>query len=264
MASNIAKGARLGGKVALITGAAGGIGAATARLFCAQGAKVVLVDRALDELNRTGKEIRAALPAAEFELVEADVTDPSAAHRCVELAVQRFGALHNLVNNAAERDTETVAASTNERWRQVLEVNLLGAASFCRAALPALRAAGNAAIVNVASCYGVRGRKGFAAYDASKAALLALTRSLAVEEADHGVRVNAVCPGGTLTPYTLGRGRLRGHTEAEMRAEPKADSLLKRWAEPIEVSYPILWLASDEASYITGTALMVDGALAIL
>ncbi len=112
--------------------------------------------------------------------------------------------------------------------------------------------------MTVSSCYGVRGRAGFAAYDASKAALIAVTRSLAAEAAPQ-VRANAVCPGGTLTPFTVGRAAARGRSEDQMRAEPKADSLLKRWAEPREVAYPILWLASDEASYVNGAVLMVDG-----
>jgi meso-butanediol dehydrogenase/(S,S)-butanediol dehydrogenase/diacetyl reductase len=110
----------------------------------------------------------------------------------------------------------------------------------------------------------VVGRKGFAAYDASKAALLSLTRSLAWEEAAHGVRVNAVCPGGTLTPYTIGRAAQRGLSESDLRAGSKADSLLRRWAEPMEVAWPVLWLASDEASFMTGTSLMVDGGTAAM
>ena len=168
-----------------------------------------------------------------------------------------------LVNNAAYRNTDTVADANLDEWRKVLETNVLGAVNFSKAVLPALRAAGKASIVNVSSCYAVRSRHGFAAYDASKAALLALTRTLAMEEAEHGLRVNAVCPGGTLTPFTIGRARTRGKTEADLRVERKADALLKRWAEPLEVAYPILWLASNEASYVTGATLMVDGGEAL-
>ncbi len=237
---------RLAGKVALITGGAGGIGAAVGALFLEHGAKVLLVDQTLS-------------PQAGPEVIAADVTKPAHAERAVALALEKFGSLSVLVNNAAYRNTDSVADANLDEWRKVLETNLLGAVNFSKAALAALRAAGKASIVNVSSCYAVRGRRGFAAYDASKAALLALTRTLAAEEAQHGIRVNAVCPGGTLTPFTLGRGKARGRSEADLRAEQKGDALLKRWAEPIEVAYPILWLASDEASYVTGATLMVDG-----
>jgi meso-butanediol dehydrogenase/(S,S)-butanediol dehydrogenase/diacetyl reductase len=98
-------------------------------------------------------------------------------------------------------------------------------------------------------------------YDATKAAILALTRALAAEEAQHGVRVNAVCPGSTLTPFTLGRAKARGMTEEELRSKGFAPSLLNRWATPEEIAYPVLWLASDEASFITGAVLMADGGL---
>lgn len=232
----------MAGKVALITGAAGGIGAAVGELFREHGAKVLLVDQ-----------------APGIDLFAADVTNPADADRAVAFALEKFGALDVLINNAAYRNTDTVADADLDEWRKVLETNLLGAVNFSKAALPALRAAGKASIVNVSSCYAVRGRQGFAAYDASKAALLALTRTLAAEEAPHGIRVNAVCPGGTLTPFTLARARTRGRTETELRAERKSDALLGRWAEPLEIAYPILWLASDEASYVTGATLIVDG-----
>jgi 2-hydroxycyclohexanecarboxyl-CoA dehydrogenase len=251
MRQNIASGIdrmtqRMAGKVAVITGGAGGIGAAVGALFREHGAQVLLVDQTLS-------------PQAGREVLAADVTKPKDAERAVALALEKFGTLNVLVNNAAYRNTDSVADANLDEWRKVLETNLLGAVNFSKAALPALRAAGNASIVNVSSCYAVRGRRGFAAYDASKAALLALTRTLAAEEAEHGIRVNAVCPGGTLSPFTIGRAKARGQSEADLRAERKSDALLKRWAEPIEVAYPILWLASDEASYITGASLMVDG-----
>jgi meso-butanediol dehydrogenase/(S,S)-butanediol dehydrogenase/diacetyl reductase len=240
---------RMAGKVALITGGAGGIGAAVGGLFREHGAKVLLVDQAIGDVAAQ----------AGIEVVAADVTKPADAERAVAFALEKFGTLNVLVNNAAVRNIDSVADANLEEWRKVLETNVLGAVNFSKAALPPLRAAGKASIVNVSSCYAVRSRKGFAAYDASKAALLALTRTLAAEEAEHGIRVNAVCPGGTLTPFTIGRARARGRTEADLRRERKSDALLGRWAEPLEIAYPILWLASDEASYVTGATLMVDG-----
>lgn len=250
---------RLADKIALITGGAQGIGAATAALFCAEGAKLLLVDHNADAVAAAETAIRQAQPGAPVETLVADVTDPAAADHAVAFAVERFGGLSVLVNNAALRDTAPIESADAVAWEAVLATNVVGAVNFCRAALPALRRAGRASIVNVSSCYGVRGRTGFAAYDASKAALLAVTRSLAAEGAALGVRANAVCPGGTLTPFTIGRGQTRGRSEEDLRGERKADALLGRWAEPVEVAYPILFLASDEASYVTGAILMVDG-----
>ena len=145
-----------------------------------------------------------------------------------------------------------------------MSINLLGAVNFCKAALSQLRRNGNSSIVNVSSCYGVLGRQGMPIYDATKAALLSLTRTLAHEEAASGIRVNAICPGGTLTPFTIGRGVAAGKNAEDMKKDVKPDSLLRRWAIPKEIAYPVLWLASDESSYITGTTIMVDGGLHVM
>jgi meso-butanediol dehydrogenase/(S,S)-butanediol dehydrogenase/diacetyl reductase len=145
----------------------------------------------------------------------------------------------------------------------VLGVNLIGNANFCRAALPLLRQSGRGAVVNVSSCYAVKGRKGMALYDATKSALLAMTRTLAFEEVAHGLRVNAVCPGSTLTDFHVNRTRAAGKSVEELMTQRQDTSLLGRWASPMEIAYPILWLASDEASFITGTTVVVDGGLHI-
>ena len=229
---------RLRGKVALITGGGAGIGAATGKLFVREGARVLLVDQ-----------------VKKGSIFEADVSDPEAAGEAVKRAVKKFGRLDILVNNAAMRNYSSVAKATPEEWRAVLGVNLLGAANYCRAALPALRRAGNGSIVNVSSCYALTGRKGMAIYDASKAALIALTRTLAHEEAAHGIRANAVCPGSTYTDFHRKRG---------LKLNARDDnSLMGRWADPKEIAWPILWLASDEASFVTGAVLPVDGGLTI-
>ncbi len=270
-------GTRLAGKVALVTGGAGGIGQAIARLFCAQGARVMLVDRdgaalaaaqqAVTEALRSDRGATSQQPATRLQHCCLDIALPESADAAVAATLQAFGQLDVLVNNAALRNLDPVAEADNAKWQALLQVNLLGAVHCCRAALPALRRQGSASlasIVNVSSTYAVVGRRGFAAYDASKAALLSLTRSLAWEEAAHGVRVNAVCPGGTLTPYTIGRAAQRGLSESDLRTGSKADTLLGRWAEPMEVAWPVLWLASDEASFMTGTSLMVDGGTATM
>jgi meso-butanediol dehydrogenase/(S,S)-butanediol dehydrogenase/diacetyl reductase len=166
-----------------------------------------------------------------------------------------------LVNNAAMRNYAALADATQDEWRAMTGVNLIGTATWCRAALPALRHGGRGAIVNVSSSYGVKGRKGMGLYDATKAGILSLTRTLASEEAANGVRVNAVCPGSTLTDFHKGRATIAGKTIEKLKTERQTTSLLGRWAEPEEIAWPILWLASDEASYMTGTALMADGGM---
>ena len=262
------QGTRLTDKVALVTGGAGGIGQAIARLFCAQGARVMLVDRDAGALAAAQQAIAQNSVdndgAARLQHCCLDIALPGSADAAVAATLQAFGRLDVLINNAALRNLDPVAEADDARWQALLQVNLMGAVHCSRAALPALRRQGRSSIVNVSSTYAVVGRKGFAAYDASKAALLSLTRSLAWEEAAHGVRVNAVCPGGTLTPYTIGRAAQRGLSETALRADSKADTLLKRWAEPMEVAWPVLWLASEEASFVTGTSLMVDGGTAVM
>ena len=166
--------------------------------------------------------------------------------------------------NAAVRNHSSVETSDIAEWNRLLSVNVLGAVNFCKAALPALRNSGNASIVNVSSCYAVVGRSGMPIYDATKAALLSVTRTLAFEEAQNGVRANAVCPGGTLTPFTIGRGVASGRNAEEMQNDQRSDSLLRRWGRPEEIAYPVLWLASDESSYMTGATIMVDGGLSIM
>jgi len=255
---------RLAGKAALVTGGGAGIGAATARLFCREGAAVALVDRDEAALRTAAEHIRAELPGARVTWFAADVSDESLARQAVAHAVEAFGRLDVLVNNAAARNYASVADATAQEWQAVLNVNLVGAANYCRAALPALRRSGRASIVNVSSCYAVTGRKGMPIYDASKAAQLALTRTLAFEEAQHGIRANAVCPGSTLTDFHLQRARANGKDVEQLRTERSDTSLIGRWATPEEIAHPILWLASDEASFITGATLMVDGGLSIM
>jgi meso-butanediol dehydrogenase/(S,S)-butanediol dehydrogenase/diacetyl reductase len=130
--------------------------------------------------------------------------------------------------------------------------------------LPYLRKSKAGSIVNVSSAFALSGRANMGQYDATKAAILAMTRVLACEEAQHGIRVNAVCPGSTLTPWTVGRAGARGMSLAELKEKGAVPSLLNRWAEPEEVAFPILWLASSEASFITGASLVVDGGLSAI
>lgn len=255
---------RLEGKVALVTGGAAGIGAATAEVFCAEGAAVMLVDTDAERLAATATAIRERTRGATIATFTADVSDDALALEAVQRAIAELGALDVLVNNAAMRHYGAIEETLPADWHAMAGVNLVGIANYCRAALPALRRSGRGSIVNVSSCHAVTGRKGMGIYDATKAGILSITRTLAFEEASHGIRANAVCPGPTLTDFHVERAAASGKSIEALKSERRAASLLARWAEPREIALPILWLASDEASFITGAALMVDGGLTIM
>jgi 2-hydroxycyclohexanecarboxyl-CoA dehydrogenase len=255
---------RMAGRVALVTGGGGGIGEATGRLFAEEGAAVALLDVDADTVAAAAVGIRAAVPGARLLALAGDVNREEDAARLVADAVARLGGLHTLVNVAGVRVYAPLAEAAAADWERIIGVNVLGTAHCCKAALPHLRACGRGSVVNVSSVYGLMGRAGMGQYDTTKAAVLGLTRALAVEEAPHRVRVNAVCPGGTITTYHIRRAAARGVSEAELRAQRSGDNLLGRWAEPREVAFPILFLASDESSFVTGATLMVDAGRSIV
>lgn len=250
---------RMQGRVALITGGGGGIGEATGRLFVEEGGAVALVDSSGEAVEAAARRIgKRVLPLV------ADVSREDEAKRAADAALAHFGALHALVNVAGVRVYQALAEASAQDWAHILGVNVLGTAYFCKAAIPALRKAGSGTIVNVSSVYGVMGRKGMGQYDTTKAAVLGMTRTLAVEEAPHGIRVNAVLPGSTITPYHIARAAKQGQSEAELRKRTANENLQGRWAEPREVAYPILFLSCAESSYVTGIELLVDAGRSIL
>lgn len=255
---------RLVNRNALITGGGAGIGAACGLLFCSEGAAVTLVDADAAALERTAQQIRAQVPHAKVTHVTANVADAASAVGAVRHCADAYGSLDILVNNAAMRNYSAIADATPEEWQAVMNVNLIGTANYCRAALPLLRLSGHGSVVNVSSCYAITGRKGMGIYDTTKAGQLALTRTLAHEEAPHGVRVNVVCPGSTLTDFHVTKAHVSGKSVEKLKTERQSTSLLGRWASPEEIAYPILWFASDEASFITGATLMADGGLSIM
>ncbi len=255
---------RMAGKAAVVTGGGGGLGEAIGALFCEEGGRVVLVDRNQAALEAVAARIANRVADAQLATIVGDVASPADAAAAVACATERFGGLDVLVNNAAIRDIASIETVDLDTWKEVVSVNLLGAVNFSKAAVPALRRSGRGSVINVSSVYGISGRADWSAYDATKAGLLALTRSLACEEAENGIRANAVGVSATLTPFTIGRRKASGRTVEDMRREGRTDNLLKRWAEPREVAYPVLWLASDEASFVTGATLMVDGGRTIL
>lgn len=252
-------GDRLSGRCALITGGAGGIGAATCEIFCEEGARVAIIDIDRASVDAAADAVRARVPGAGVLGIAADVSSEGQAAGAVAETLAAFGGLDVLVNCAGIRSYEPIAEASAETWRRILDVNLLSYAYTAKAALPALRRSGKASIVNVSSTYGVSGRAGMGQYDATKAAIIALSRTLAFEETEHGVRVNSLCPGYTMTPFHIRRGEAQGRTRKEILGQTVDDCLMRRWAEPREIALPILWLASDEASYVTAANFMIDG-----
>jgi 2-hydroxycyclohexanecarboxyl-CoA dehydrogenase len=249
---------RIDGKVALITGGGGGIGAATAALFAGEGAQLALVDNDEGAVQAATRYMNQNFPSSRVLPIVADLRHEEEATRCITTTHEHFGELDILVNVAGIRVYGSLADVDTGSWDLILAVNLMGTANCCKGAIPIMRKQGHGSIVNVSSVFGVTGRPGMGQYDVTKAAIVSLSRTLAIEEAPHGIRVNALCPGPTLTPFHIERGRAAGKTEDEVRKSGAKHSLLKRWAEPREIAYPILFLASDESSYVTGTALLVD------
>ena len=249
---------RLADKTAIITGGAGGIGAATGLLFCEEGARVALVDSDREAMPAALADIRAKVPRAQVTDIVTDVGKQLMASEAVEAARSALGPIDVLVNLAGMRSYEALADAKAETWGRILAVNLLSYAWFTQAAIADLRARrGN--IVNISSTHAVNPRAGMGQYDVTKAGIISMTKTLAFEEARYGVRVNAICPGATLTPFHRRRYAAAGRTQADIDQEGLDGCLLARWADPREVAYPILWLASDEASYVTGSVLLVDG-----
>ena len=247
---------RLKEKVALVTGAADGIGAATAELFAEQGAAVVIGDLDAAAGAAVRDRIRAAGGRAEF--VRADISREPDAAALAAAADQAFGRLDVLVNNAATFVLKGIDA-TPEDWRRSLDTNVIGTALVTRAATPLMSRGGGGAIVNLASISSLVAQPQFVTYSATKAAILQMTRNLALDLAPHGIRVNCVCPGTILTRASRDHMERTGQRLDDFLATEGPKHLLNRVGTPREVAFAILFLASDEASFITGTHLMVDG-----
>ncbi|OPC82975.1 3-alpha-hydroxysteroid dehydrogenase [Embleya scabrispora] len=239
--------ADLTGKVAIVTGAARGQGAAEARLFVASGASVVLTDLLTEEGERVAAELGAA---ARF--VRHDVSDPADWAEVVDVAVEAFGGLDILVNNAAIYWTRGFADETAERVERIMRVNFFGVWHGMQAVLPAMKARGGGSIVNISSQAGLEGMPGHAAYGATKWAVRGLSKTVALEVGEHGIRVNSVHPGTIDTPMIAAVGLEQG-------AGKYPSVPLRRIAAPEEVAEVVAFVASDAASYLTGTELVVDG-----
>ncbi|WP_199434112.1 SDR family NAD(P)-dependent oxidoreductase [Qaidamihabitans albus] len=247
-------GATLQGKIALVTGAANGIGMAVAERFAQEGARVVLADIAGDEARTAAARIGSAAHS-----VRCDVSDSGEVEAAVAAAVDTFGGLDILVNNAARERAGALAELDERSWRRSLDVNLGGAFHGIRHAAPAMRARGGGAIVNVSSIAAQRAVPGLGAYAAAKAGVEALTRCAAVELRPAGIRVNAIAPGLIRTT-----GALRSEEALEQAFGTAIDTYLVqrqgRWGLPEEVACVALHLASEESSFTSGLIYVVDNA----
>lgn len=242
---------RLPGKVAIISGGAHGMGAEEARLFARQGAKVVIADILDAEGTSVADDIKAA--GGEAVYVHTDVTHEADWQQVVQTAIEGFGKLDILVNNAGLSSTLVPDPMDTAAWQRIMEVNATGVFLGTKYAIPAMRQAGGGAIVNISSIMGfVGGESGHPAYHASKGAVRIFTKATAVKYGPDGIRANSVHP-GFMPPMRT------SHPDPERRQEQIRSTPLRRLGQPIEVAYGVLFLASDEASFVTGTELVIDG-----
>ncbi|MFM0247767.1 SDR family NAD(P)-dependent oxidoreductase [Paraburkholderia sediminicola] len=243
---------RLQDKVALISGAGTGIGAATAKRFAAEGAKVMICGRRREPLEQVVGEIVAQGGSAAW--VQADVTDEQSVERAVSATIEKFGDLDIMVNNAVNYTWGVLDQVSTDEWHKCLRGSLDVAFFGTRAALRTMKTRGGGAIINLGSVVGLLGSPGLSAYGAAKAGVLNFSRAVALEGASHNIRVNVVVPGVIWSEGTQEALSVAQAAEGTARAVP-----MKRIGDPLEVANAILFLASDEASYITGQSLVVDG-----
>lgn len=247
---------RLSGKVALITGGGTGIGRAIALAFAREGASVSVAGRRLEKLREVISEIQKQGGAG--LAIECDVTRARDVERAVKGTVERFGRLNVLVNNAGTLHVSTVEGINEEEWDRVMTVNVKGPFLMSRAVLPEFRKCSGGAIVNIGSVLGLVAMKDRAAYCASKGGVTMLTKAMAIDHGPHNIRVNCICPGDTDTGMLREEARQLGEENSRFLAEA-AKRPLGRVGTPEEIAQAALYLASDASSFVTGTALVVDG-----
>jgi NAD(P)-dependent dehydrogenase (short-subunit alcohol dehydrogenase family) len=243
---------RLKGKVALISGGARGQGAAEARLFAGEGAQVVIGD-ALDDLcKNTADEINSKSGPKTALALHLDVTRAADWRAAVDACERQFGGLDVLVNNAGIANVKGIEETSEEEWDSIVNINQKGVWLGMKAAVPAIRRRGGGSIINISSIYGIIGSAGSAAYHGTKGAVRLLTKAAAVQYAPDKIRVNSVHPGVILTPMV--------DVVPRSELQPIIDMApMKRGAQPEEVGWCVVFLASDEASFVTGAELVVDG-----
>ena len=244
---------RVEGKIALITGAGSGIGAATARLFASEGAHVIIGE--IDEAS--GKRVAAEI-GRNAAFIKTNVRDPKQVEAMIKFAVDRYGRLDILHNNAFTTNSGAVGEMSLEGWHQTIEITLTGVFYGMRFALPQMVAQGGGAIVNTASISGLFGDYQMGAYNAGKAGVINLTRTAAIEYAQKNIRVNAVCPGMIETPPVT--KMLEGARDPNRATKSARHSHpMGRLGRPEEIAKVVLFLASDDASFMTGSIVVADG-----
>ena len=251
---------RLDGKVSIVTGAASGIGRATAEVFAREGSSVVVAD--IDEEQGRETVWRVKKDAGEAHFVAVDVTQDEDVERLIGAAVDRYGRLDVLHNNVGIAVGGNVENTSPADWHRVLNTNLASVYRGCHFAIPEMLKTGGGSIVNTSSVQGILGIPDWAAYAAAKGGIIALTKQVAVEYATRNIRVNCVCPAGVRTAMA----------EKVLAAAPDPEALLKevtdvypmrRLADPVEIAYAVLFLASDESSFVTGHSLVADGGFTV-
>ena len=241
---------RLKDKTAVITGSGKGLGEAIALLFSREGAKIVVFDIDEPAGQETVEQIQEQGGEAIF--VHGDVSNPDDAVRLIDAAVDAYGCVNVLVNNAGVHVDRTVANTTEAEWDRILGVNLKGVFLCSKASIPQMRRQGGGNIICISSISGLIGQLNQAAYNASKHGIIGLVKCMAYDHALENIRANAICPGVMNTP-------LVASVPEEHIAPYRKSNLLERFAEPIEVANAALFLASDESSHVTGSAMVVDG-----
>lgn len=243
------------GKVAIVTAGGSGIGAATARRFAREGALVVIADLSGTRAGEVAGEI--AKSGGDVRWLKMDASDPEGVQAAIRLATDSWGRLDVMFNNAGLGTVEPLETMTLETWNRVLAVTLTSAFLGIKYSLPIMRRQGRGSIINTASISGIGGDYGMSAYNAAKAGVINLTRAAALENAKHGIRVNCVCPGAINTRVA----QVLGGKDPEGFRRSLAQNPTGRIGEPEEIANAVLFLASDEASFITGTTIVADGGL---
>lgn len=246
---------RLAGKVCIVTGGGSGIGRATCLVFAKEGGKVVVADKSHEAALSVAREAGEAAIA-----IRADVADSQSVRAMLKQTVDHFGRLDVLVNNAGFGFTGTVVDTDEADWNRLMAVNLTGVFLGCKYAIPVMRRQGGGVIVNTASVVATMGIRNRAAYCASKGAVAALTRAMALDHVSDGIRVNCVAPGTVDSPY-FDKILAQSDDPDALRSELAARQPMNRMGRPEEIADAILYLASDQSSFVTGSMLTVDGGM---
>jgi NAD(P)-dependent dehydrogenase (short-subunit alcohol dehydrogenase family) len=250
----------LDGKAAIVTGAGSGIGRAIVTLFAEEGARVAVVDVSESDGKETVELLRKRGGDAIF--IQGDISNSAIVKRIVETTVKKYERVDILCNNAGVESMGSILEITEENWDKVMSINLKGVFLCSKHSVPKMIEKGGGVIINIASVLGLIGSKDEAAYCASKGGIISLTRAMALDFAPHNIRVNCICPGSVLTPtFKRVMTSLGDYETAFQRNLDKIP--LKRIAEPAEIAYAALYLASEKASYITGSVLVIDGGWSI-